>query len=123
MYIKTKINPQHPWISKSLSQIVLPSNLLIVMIIRNHQHIIPKGDTILQEGDILVYGANDYNGKEELNIKEVIIDKNHEFENHVIKDLNLQNELIVMIQRNSQTIIPDGNTKILKEDLLVIINN
>lgn len=122
-FIKTKINPQHPWISKSLSQIVLPSNLLIVMIIRNHQHIIPKGDTILQEGDILVYGANDYNGKEELNIKEVIIDKNHEFENHVIKDLNLQNELIVMIQRNSQTIIPDGNTKILKEDLLVIINN
>lgn len=122
-FIKTIIKPGHPWISKTLSEIVLPSNLLIVMIIRDNQHIIPKGDTHLLEGDILVYGANDYNGKEELNIREIIVDKNHDYKNKAIKEINLQNQLIVMVQRNNKTIIPSGNTIILKDDLLVIVNN
>lgn len=122
-FIKTYLEENHPWINQTLSQIVLPSSLLIVMIIRNKQQIVPKGDTVLLEGDLLVYGANEYNDKENLNIKEIVIEKNHSWENKTIKELPLNNELIVMIQRHHQTIIPDGNTPILRDDLLVIVHN
>lgn len=121
-FIKTKIKKNHIWIGKKLSEVTLPSNLLIAMIIRNKEHIIPKGDTMLYENDILVYCANEYDDKEDLNIKEIIIDKNHLWENKKISELQLSNELIVMIQRDNQTIIPSGNTTLMKDDLLVLVD-
>ena len=57
-----------------------------------------------------------------MNIREIIVDKNHDYENKAIKEINLQNQLIVMVQRNNKTIIPSGNTIIFKDDLLVIVN-
>lgn len=42
------------WLNKSINQINLPSNILIVMIKRNNNIIIPKGNTVIKKDDILV---------------------------------------------------------------------
>lgn len=45
------------WIDKPINQINLPSNILIVMIKRNNNIIIPKGNTIIKKNDILVFNG------------------------------------------------------------------
>lgn len=42
------------WLDKPINQINLPSNILIVMIKRNDNIIIPKGNTVIKKNDILV---------------------------------------------------------------------
>ena len=41
----------------------------------------------------------------------------------MIKDISKENEIIVMIKRGKCLVIPDGNTKILEDDIVVTNKN
>lgn len=53
-FTKLELSSQSPVINKNLSDIQLPDNTLIAVILRNNTPIIPRGSTNLQEGDQLV---------------------------------------------------------------------
>ena len=58
---------------------------------------------------------------DEIVLKEVLIDKRHKWFKQKIKDLNLDSDnLIVMIKRNNENIIPNGEIVLDDEDLVVI---
>lgn len=120
-FIKTKIKSIHPWKDKKLSEIILPKSFLVVLIIRKDGNIVPKGDTVILEGDLVVLAAQEFNDPENLSMKEMVISQNHIWNNQEVKNITMeQGELIIMIKRNQDTIIPDGNTKIIHDDILVI---
>jgi len=120
-FIKTKVKKLHPWINKNLSEINLPRSFLAVLILRKEGNVIPKGDTVILEGDVVVLAAQEYNDPENLSMKEMVITQNHMWNNQSLKDIKMDsNELIIMIKRDQNTIIPDGNTIILMNDILVI---
>lgn len=48
------IDHKHIWCNYSIEELKLPDNVLIAMIKRGQQNIIPRGQTVIQEGDILV---------------------------------------------------------------------
>ena len=53
-----------------------------------------------------------------------MIDNDHLYKNETLKNIKLDNgELILMIQRDESTIIPDGNTLILTNDTLVVVKH
>ena len=49
-----RIEKDDPWVNKSIGELHLPKNLLIAMVIREDESIIPDGKTILLEDDIVV---------------------------------------------------------------------
>ena len=51
---ETIIDKKHPWCNKMIAQLNLPGNVLIVMILRGSENIIPDGKTIICENDIVV---------------------------------------------------------------------
>ena len=58
---------------------------------------------------------------EDEKLEEMAIDTTHKWCNRVIEELNLRDdELIALIIRNDETIIPDGRTKILENDTVVL---
>lgn len=120
-FIKIHIDSDHAWNQHSLSEIPLPSSLLVVLILRREGNIIPNGSTVLQSGDLLVIAAQEFTDQANLSMKEIVIDEDHKWANQTIKDIPLsKGKLIVMIKRNKQTIIPDGMTLILNNDVLVL---
>lgn len=120
-FIKTKIKSFHPWKDKMLSEIQLPKSFLVVLILRKDGNIIPKGDTIIQENDLVVLAAQEFNDPENLTMKEMVIPHNHQWNNQSLKDIKMEDgNLIIMIKRDQDTIIPDGNTIIQNDDILVI---
>ena len=42
------------WTNRCLTEIPIPKGTLIVMVQRGDQTIIPRGDTVIREGDVLV---------------------------------------------------------------------
>ena len=120
-FIKIHIDEKHPWEDKTLSELPLPSSFLVTLILRNDENIVPKGNTILEKGDLLVIAAQEFTDEENLSMKEVVIDADHKWVNQLIKDIKIgKHRLIVMIKRDNKTIIPDGTTMILNDDILVI---
>ena len=54
------IPSKHPLAGRSVAEAGLPDDVLIVMVIRGNNHIIPKGATILHENDRLVLSGDDF---------------------------------------------------------------
>ena len=48
------IDKKHSWCNLRISELNLPGNVLIVMILRGSENIIPDGKTIICENDIVV---------------------------------------------------------------------
>ena len=93
----------------------------MTLILRNGVSLVPNGSTVLQAGDLLVLAGHEFEDRENLTLYEVSIDKTHKWKDKSLRELSLpKGTLIVMIQNEKGTDIPDGNTVIRGEDTLLI---
>lgn len=110
-FSKISIGPTHPWVGHPLRDIPLPPELLVTLILRNGVSLVPNGSTVLLAGDLLVLAGHEFEDRENLTLYEVSIDKTHKWKGKSLRELSLpKGTLIVMIQNENGTVIPDGNT-------------
>ncbi len=120
-FIKIHLGPGHPWAGLSLGQAGLPRDLLVAMISRDEGNIVPHGDTILQEGDLLVLAARSFEDREHLALQEIVINRNHKWANLPLSQIsNNRRGLVILIKRGMETMIPTGSTQILPGDILIM---
>lgn len=111
----------HNWENKLVRDVSMPTGSLALMIKRNGENIIPRGDTMILAGDNVILSVPSYESGDNEVLEEISISKGHKWCNHCLAELKLPaNKLIAMIKRGDENIIPDGNTKILLNDVLVI---
>ena len=111
----------HNWENKHISEVHMPTGALALMIKRDDETIITRGNTQILAGDNLILSVPTYNPDDDEGLEEIFIDKNHPWGNQRIEDLNLpENVLIALIKRNERNIIPDGKTFIEPEDVVVL---
>lgn len=119
-FIQFELHKGHFWEGKSLAQIVLPPESILVLIIRNNEKIVPKGDTYLEAGDIVILSGKAGEKVGGVNLYEKEINKDDEWAGKMISEIPECSQLIVLIKRGEQVIIPKGNTVLLEGDTLVI---
>lgn len=119
--LQLPIHANHAWIDQPVSSIALPPNTLLAMLIRNGKTVIPKGNTKIEQGDVVVLSAGNCQQTANMQLSELVIDDHHKWNGKQIRNLNLgKKTLILMIQRGSETIIPQGDTEILAGDTVVL---
>lgn len=125
-FIRCNITKGHPWQNRTLSDLKrdLPPDILLVLIIRGEDKIVPRGQTMLEEGDVAVVSARSMGGVEGINLTEKYIEKNDEWVNKSIADINKddKNRLFILIKRGEKVVIPKGGTIVMAGDVLVISN-
>ncbi|WP_124100147.1 potassium/proton antiporter [Ruminococcus sp. Marseille-P6503] len=122
-FIRLNIKKNHPWINLKVKDINLPPETLLVMVYRGGRTVIPRGGTIVLEGDVLVLSAVGYEPKrsgQQVLLSEEEITEDSEWQGRTIAEAIPRNVLVVMIKRNEKTVIPNGNTKIKPGDVLVL---
>ena len=65
----------HPWSNGKVSQLPLPKDFLIVLVMRKEEKIVPNGDTVILPGDLLVIAARAFEDRENLTLREITVDK------------------------------------------------
>lgn len=115
------ISPGHHWENRKLKDVTLPEESLAMVIRREDEIIIPKGDTVIRAGDDIAVNVPSYEAANEIALKEITVDGEHPWRDRKIKELDLKDHILVaMIRRKDQDIIPNGETMIHKDDILVI---
>lgn len=122
-FIEIDMNENHHWVDKTVQELKLPNNLIMVLILRGEERIIPKGSTYVLANDKIVLCGRAGNSVEGVSILEHEISKKHEMYGKQIKEISKENEIIVMIKRGRRLVIPDGNTRILEGDIVVVNHN
>lgn len=111
-FIKTKVTKNSPWVNKKISDVKIEFNVIIAKIERERKSIVPRGDTYLKEGDILVLGGEAYFDKTGEDLLDIKISKSHKWAGKKVKDIDVgKNELIIMVESPSgEIIVPRGDT-------------
>ncbi len=118
--IRMFIPKGHHWENKLIKEVCFPTGSLALMIKRNHETIITKGDTLIKAGDSIILSAPSYNPSGNEQLEETKIDRTHPWCGHTISELDLApDELIAMIMRGDESLIPDGKTRIYENDRVV----
>ncbi len=120
-FVKLKISGKHPWNNHSLKEIAMPPELLIVLLLRDGERIVPNGATEIQEEDVLVVCAPAFQDDTVIRLSELTIKPDSPWIGQRISAIHDElGSLVIMIQRNGQTIVPNGQTKLQQNDVLVL---
>lgn len=119
-FIRFKITNGHEWHGKKVADITLPPECILVLLIRGEEKFVPKGNTVLNEGDTIILSGVESGEIKGVNLYEHKVEADDERVNRKIHEFSSEKLLIIMIRRESQVVIPKGDTVILENDILVI---
>lgn len=111
----------HNWCHRKVKEVNMPYGSLAIMIKRGKETLVTKGDTEIFPNDTVILSVPPYTPSEEEKLEEIVIEAGHKWCNKVISQLGLSDdELIALVLRKEETIIPDGKTLILEGDTVVL---
>lgn len=120
-FVEMKVWNNSAWVGRSLEQIKIPRDRLVVLVKREDENIVPDGSTVIEAGDVLVFACMAYRAEDDVGLTEVEITGGHKWRNKPVCELDLpQGALVVMIKRDTGAVIAGGNTVIKKNDTLVL---
>ena len=120
-FIKVQLQGNDPWVGKKIRTLGLPSGVIIAAIQRRKEVVIPKGDVALEDGDVLVIGAEFFKDDWHVELKEVHLRRHSPWNNMAIRDLDISRQtLIVLVKRRGTMLIPNGDM-ILREGDTVLL--
>lgn len=119
-FIQFTMAASHPWAGQAISEILLPPDSILVLLIRGEEKIIPNGGTALCAGDTLILSGKATGKIEGVNLYEKTIQKGDALANKEISSIPPKEKLIVLIRRGDNVVIPKGTTTLLVGDVLVI---
>ena len=111
----------HNWVNRLVGDVSFPTGSLALMIKRNGENIVPRGNTKILADDTVILSVPAYRSKDDGKLKEIQIDIKHPWCGKCIVDLNLpENILIALVKRGDENLIPQGSTLIHNGDVVVI---
>lgn len=118
--MRMKIPQSHDWVGKRIDSITFPPSTLVFQIERNHDFIVPKGDTVIFDGDIVNLIILNRQDTPTLNLYQVNVEKDSSYLGKTLEELSLKSQLIIAIEREGTMLVPNGQTVILLNDCLLI---
>lgn len=120
-FIRIHLTARDPWVNKSIAQLHLPERVIVAVVQRNHRVLVPRGNLVLRQDDVMVLAAESFQDKEHIRLKEIILQKNNPWNGQRIRDLDIsRHSVIVLVKRKERVLIPNGNL-ILREGDVVIL--
>lgn len=111
----------HPWLGLQVMELPLPPGLLIAVIQRDGDVVVPRGDTRIEKGDAIVLGAEGYQDEVGIRLRELILKERHSWVGQAIKDLDISRQtLIVMVRRGDKLLIPTGALELAAGDTILL---
>lgn len=120
-FVKISIKAGHPWENRRIKDLTSLPDLLLVLILRGEERIIPNGNTVVFAGDKIVLSALSPEENLGICLTEIPIEKDSKWIGKPLSRIKLGEEkLVLVLKRNEKVVIPNGNTVIRENDVLVI---
>lgn len=120
-FVKIAVKKNHPWAYRQIKQITSLPDLLLVLILRGEERLIPNGNTVVLPGDKIVLSALSPEEDLGLVLSEIMVDKDSEWIGKPLSKIKLgESKLVLVLKREDRIVIPNGATIIQENDVLVI---
>lgn len=109
-FIKVHVDRNDLWVGKRVADLDMPVGIIIAVIKRKEEIVIPRGDVVIQANDVIVLGAEIYEKDDSIKLKEIVLQKENPWVGMRIRDLDISRQsIIVLVKRRNKSLIPNGN--------------
>lgn len=120
-FIKVNLRKSDSWVGKPIMELSLPHGIIVAMIRRGRENIVPRGNVVLKANDTVILGAEALKDDNHVDLKEIILLKHNPWNGQRIRDLDISRKtFIVMVQRNGSMIVPKGDLMLMEGDHIVM---
>ena len=120
-FIKVQLQRQDSWTGKMIMELGLPRGVIVAMIRRGGENIVPRGNVVLKSGDTLILGAEALKDDSHVDLKEVVLLKHNPWNGLLIRELDISRQtIIVMVKRNGVMLVPKGDLMLLEGDKVIL---
>ena len=120
-FIRICLDQNDKWVGHRIAELDFPQRIIVAVIQRDHRILVPKGDTVLKAGDVMVIGAESFQDKDRIKLKELTLQQRNPWTNQKIRDLDIsRHSIIVLVRRHKKLIIPSGNLTLLEGDTVIL---
>ena len=110
-FIKIPLKENDKWVGKRVGELGLPEQVIMAMIKRGEHSLIPRGDVILKEDDVVIFGAEPFGEQtEDIHLTELILREDNPWVGKKIRELDIsRHSIIILVKRKNKVRIPSGN--------------
>lgn len=120
-FIQIQVPAGHIWEGKTLREVALPPDLLVILVVRGREKLVPNGNTVLHPGDLLILSAVTSGEISDVQLSEMTATVRNGFAGKLISQLELpKDELVILMKRGKSVLIPRGSDEVLPGDVLVM---
>ncbi len=120
-FIRIHLTERDQWVGHSIAELRLPEGVIIAVVQRGKEVLVPRGDLVLEQEDTMVLGAESFQNKIRINLKERVLLKNNPWVGQRIRELDISRQtIIVLVKRKNRVLIPNGNLKLLENDTVIL---
>ena len=120
-FIRIMLQGDDSWCGRKVSDLGLPKDMMAVAVQRGNETIIPRGDTVLCAGDIVVLCAEKTKELQPVAIKEIVINEGHSWNNTAVRNIDISRQsYIYVVRRGNKTLIPSGDLVIKAGDVVLL---
>ncbi len=120
-FVRITVKEGGRWEGKKIKDLNVPEGMIIAVIFRDGERIVPMGKDVLMAGDILAICAEGFYDDSNLILSETTISENSVLCGMRLSEINLPSkDLVILIKRNERILIPHGRMKLKCGDVLVI---
>lgn len=121
-FIQTALTKNDRWVTHAIRELGLPRGIMIAAIRRDDSVLIPRGDVVLREGDVLVLGAEKHREDPRMKLSEITLGNRHDWVGQMIRDLDISRQtVIVMIRRQGTMLVPHGELVLRTGDVVFLL--
>ena len=120
-FIKVNLQKNDCWTGKAIMELGLPHGVIVAMVRRDRENIVPRGNVILKSNDTIILGAEALKDDKHIDLKEIVLLKHSPWNGQRIRDLDISRQtLIVMVKRNGRVLVPKGELMLLEGDRVIL---
>ena len=120
-FIKVQLKRQDKWVGMTIMELTLPHGIIVAMVRRGSENIVPRGNVVLKAGDTLILGAEGIRDDQHIDLKEVVLLKHNPWNGLLIRDLDISRQtFIVMVKRNGTMLVPKGDLRLMEGDHVIL---
>lgn len=109
-FIRIRLQENDKWVGRRIKDLQLPQGIIVAVIKRREEVIIPRGDVVLLEDDTIVLGSEPFEVQDHIKLQEIILEERNPWVGVRIRDLDIsRHSIIVLVKRRNKSLIPNGS--------------
>ena len=121
LFIKVHLRRGDSWIGQTIMNLNLPYGVIVAMIRRGRENLVPRGDVVLKANDTIILGAEAVKDDTHVDLKEVVLGRHSPWNGQRVMDLDISRQtIIVMVKRNGKVLVPNGGLVLLEGDCVIL---